>query len=674
MLSKIALRNTNKSVKDYAIYFFTLALGVCIFYMFNSIYAQQAMIGLTSRQSDSIMALTELLSYVSGFVAVVFGFLIVYANSFFIKRRKKEMGIYMTLGMEKSKISAILLIETSLMAVLALIVGLVCGVILSHFMSIFTARMFEANMEKFSFVFSSSAAIKSTLYFGIIFFIVIVFNMLAISRFKLIDLIYGGRKNEKLKIRNTKILTLIFILSMGILGAAYYLIVTNGMLTPDNTVTYAIILGCVGTVLFFFSLSGLLTTLIKGNKKIYYKNLNMFVVKQLGSKINTNFISISIVSIVLLFTIGIFATGYGLKDSLSKNLESAAVVDFSFYSDYVEGEDTKENFIGLKEYLDKQDGVKEYQTISVYSTEMYMNYFEQYFKNSKDVELSKVPVTCVSLSDYNTSMKMQGKKTASLNEDEYLMLSSVDMMEEYAKDILDGNAPMTIYGKTLYPAGKETGSIANNYQTLLFIIPDNVTKLYHTSNASNAEDDHQVYIQYLNVNCTNEETAMAINDYFANLTDKTRPSERQEQMGFILYDSKISLHEESINSSALFSFLSLYLGVVFMITCAAILAIQQLTSAEDNKDRYSLLNKLGADKKMIHKALFIQIMCYFLFPLLLACVHSYFGLTASLEAIKLYASINITSIVCLTAGFVLVLYGAYFIITYVSCKNIIDRT
>jgi putative ABC transport system permease protein len=124
MFYKLAVKNVTKSMKDYTVYFLTLMFGVCLFYMFNSIDSQTAMLKLSSSQQQAVKALTQIIGYVSVFISVVLGFLIVYANGFLMKRRKKELGVYMTLGMPKGKISIIIIVETLLIGLISLAVGL----------------------------------------------------------------------------------------------------------------------------------------------------------------------------------------------------------------------------------------------------------------------------------------------------------------------------------------------------------------------------------------------------------------------------------------------------------------------------------------------------------------------------------------------------------------------
>ncbi len=170
-----------RSFKDYAIYFLTLVLGVAIFYMFNSIDSQQAMLKMSESTREIIRLMIDMLGYVSIFVAVVLGLLIVYANNFLINRRKKEFGIYMTLGMGKRQISRIILLETILVGIISLIVGLVIGIFASQLMSILVAKMFEADMSEFTFVFSIDSCIKTCIYFAVMYGAVMIFNTFTIS-------------------------------------------------------------------------------------------------------------------------------------------------------------------------------------------------------------------------------------------------------------------------------------------------------------------------------------------------------------------------------------------------------------------------------------------------------------------------------------------------------------
>ena len=214
MLSKLSLKNIKKSIKDYTIYFFTLILGISIFYVFNALDSQTAMMDVSQSTQELIKLMMNMLSAVSVFVSFILGFLIIYASRFLMKRRNKEFGIYLTLGMSKRKISMILFFETLFIGILSLVVGLGLGTILSQLMSVIVVNMFEADLTKFTFVFSSSACIKTIIYFSVMYLFVMLFNTISVSKCKLIDLLHGNKKSEKLKLKNPIICIIIFCMSL----------------------------------------------------------------------------------------------------------------------------------------------------------------------------------------------------------------------------------------------------------------------------------------------------------------------------------------------------------------------------------------------------------------------------------------------------------------------------
>lgn len=319
-----------KSIKDYAIYFLTLVLGVGIFYMFNSLDSQQAMMKVSASQRDIIKLMVGILSYVSVFVAVVLGLLIVYANNFLVNRRKKEFGIYMSLGMGKRQISKIILLETIFIGIISLAVGIVLGVFASQFMSILVAKMFKADMTGFTFVFSKDACIKTCIYFAVMYIAVMFFNTLTVSRYKLINLLNATKKNEKVKIKNPFISILVFIIGASILGYAYWKVTADvqSMDTAEKMLP-PILMGITGTVLVFWSLSGFILQVVQMRKKTYLKDTNMFVLRQINNKINTMVASMSVICLMLFMTITILSSSLALRNSMERNLIEMTPVDLN---------------------------------------------------------------------------------------------------------------------------------------------------------------------------------------------------------------------------------------------------------------------------------------------------------------------------------------------------------
>ncbi|MDL0253020.1 FtsX-like permease family protein, partial [Clostridioides difficile] len=174
MYSKIAIKNVRKSFKDYSIYFLTLTLAICIFYSFNSIESQKALMEMNASTKSHVEMLKNMISYMSVFVSVILCSLILYANNFLVKKRNKELGIYMTLGMEKVKISKILVFETIIVGIVSLVSGLILGLLVSQGLSILLLKLFEFNMSEYNFVISISSIIKTIVYFGIMFLLVMI--------------------------------------------------------------------------------------------------------------------------------------------------------------------------------------------------------------------------------------------------------------------------------------------------------------------------------------------------------------------------------------------------------------------------------------------------------------------------------------------------------------------
>lgn len=661
MLMKLAIKNAGKSFKDYAIYFWTLVFGVCVFYMFNSIQSQQELMVVTESTNQALQALKKMLEYISVFVSIVLGFLITYANNFFIKRRKKELGIYLTLGMEKFKISIILVLETACIAIFALICGLALGIFLSQFMSVFTAKIFEADMTQYKFIFSPEASIKSMFYFGIMFLIVIIFNVFAISKCKLVDLLYGSRKNEKLRLNNTKVSIFVFLLSLIFIGVAYTLIIINGMTNINKVFFSSLLCGTIGTFLFFFSLTGFIVKIKQKQKHVYYKDLNMFVVRQLNSKINTNFISMSIVCLVLLLTIGVFSCGFSTQNVISKELKQSVPFDVSFMSFLDEEEgvyDTNQSMIEkLPPELQNDAFLYSYEEHFEYMQEG-VTYKDMMQSHIYDQYVLDLPISFISLTDYNDLAKIQGKNRIDLRNNEYAILTSNEQSSEEVEKIISRKTKINLLGKELNPYPTALNAVTCNQLTFInVIVPDEyVTNMTPTSMVANVISKDK-----------------DSGELFQNKLNEFTNSNPHEKLPFDHYLTKMDMYQASITTKAMVSFLAIYLGFVFLITSAAILAIQQLSEAEDNKYRYELLMKLGAENSMLNKALFHQIAIYFLLPLMLAVVHAVVGLKVANDVIRMFGKMDVVSSIVATSAFIILIYGAYFICTYIGSKNIIYK-
>lgn len=683
MLFKISLKNIRKSLKDYTVYFFTLILGVAIFYVFNAIDSQSVMLDVRENMMDIIKLMNDMLSGVSVFVSCILGFLIIYASRFLIKRRNKEFGIYLTLGMSKRKISAILFFETLLIGIVSLVAGLVIGTILSQFMSVIVANMFDADMTKFKFIFSMKACVKTLIYFAIMYVLVMIFNTFSISRCKLIDLLNAGKKTEKVTMKNPIICTIVFVIGVGILSYAYWM-VTRGVRTLNtfDKIGIPIALGCVATFLIFWSVSGFMIRIFTSIKSVYYKGVNSFVLRQFCSKINTTVFSTTVICIMLFITISVLSAALSMKDSLSKDLDSMCPVDVQLakysYDAMSEAYATSQNMnekdremledskLSIIETLnnsgfDAQKYFKDVAEYNIYNTGLTVKDTLGDINTDDYQFMADTIMPVMTIGDYNSVARLYGNSTYELNDDEYIIVADYKNMVMIRNQALKKGIILSVNGKEYKPRYNECkdGFVQIGVQNMndgILVVPDNAVKPQQVRNMGLSAD----------YRADTKEERYSIETQLDNLMKNI-----SFKKSFISWNSRIELAESSVGLGALVTFIALYLGIIFLISSAAILALRELSDSADNKERYGMLRKLGVDERMIDMALFKQIGIFFAFPLILALIHSVFGIKFINIILATMGMSSMAASIGLTLAFVAVIYGGYFLITYLCSRSII---
>lgn len=657
-LFKIAFRNIKKSIRDYSIYFITLVIAIAIFYLFNSIDSQTAMLKLNASTKAVVQTLVDLLSYVSVFVAIVLGFLIVYANNFIIKRRKKEIGVYLTLGMSNFRVSMILVLETMMVGIVSLVVGTILGIGLSQLVSVFTAKLFEADMTSFAFVFSLDALVKTIINFGVIYFIVMIFNVISLNRFKLIDLLYAKRKNEKIKIKNSWLIFFLFIISLVLIGYAYSLLYNNALLNGGQDFIVMLITGALGTFLFFLSVSGFLLKVISLQKRLYYRGLNIFILKQVNNKINTHVVSTTVISLMLLLTIGILSSSLSLANAMNASFRNNTPYDYSAVS----YEDNK--VLNFREESAYQDIVGEdYLFNYAYFDDLSMGdfiYKNNELYNQMDL-LFEVNMPAIKESDYNKLMELANNEDlkVQLADNRYILVATMSMSLDYYNEFLAKDGIIQI-GTTSLTCQEnhviETSITNRNGNEGFIVVSDDFVDEY-----GNVDPNCNLVGNYSGNKEANE-------DKFMELLQKYNSPKTK-----VIANTKIELSATGIGTSAMFTFLGLYLGIVFAIASGTVLAIEQLSEAFDNKERYRIINQLGASKKMANRSLLVQIGIMFIFPLTVALVHSFVALKEINYLISSIVNINIADNIIITTLFIVVAYGGYYLATYLASNRIINE-
>ena len=659
---KLIIKNVRKNIRDYLIYFLTLMISVSVFYAFNSISDQPAFSEMGMTKTLLYDQLGILLSTLTVLIAVVLAFLIIYANQFLLKRRKKELGLYMVLGMKKGRISRIFAGETFCVGVIALVTGLCLGVALSQGISLVALKLFAIELSKFQLVFSMGAFQKTALCFAVIFLLVMTFNVWSVSSVQLIDLLTAGRKNETSQNRSRLLPVLLFLVSLACILSSGVMFYRNGILPSRENRSFQVagILLVAGTFLFFYSLSTVFVQILRANSNVYLRGLNTFLVRQIGSKIRTNVFLMTIVCGLLTVTICAVSVGVSTALAMNELSGSATPYDLNVLSNVsMDGDSSILEYLASKD-ADLSGYAENMEQISIYEADFtYGSLFE-----GQNVELwpidegiSDSGVSVLAVSDFNRALKMQGKEPVALTENQYLLNCNYKGTFQYVEKALESHADLVLAGIPLQRASdtvlEETyfmTSVGNNDRGSL-IVPDAVVH-------SLTKDVNVLLVQY---------RPDADSDA---VLQKMIPIGLDDTHGY-RYAEKNMMYDMFYGLNALISFLCCYIGLIFLLICAALLALKQLTETTDNIYRYGLLQKLGAKKEQINRALLSQTAIFFAAPLAVAGIFSAVLMGKAMEIVEEFMNIHISTNLGFTVVLFLVVYGSYFLATYLSCKRMV---
>lgn len=614
MLFKLAVRNVRRSFRDYGVYLLTLTFGVCLFYTFNSLEGQGAMVYLAQVGNPIVEAIQTLMDVFSLFVAVVLACLLLYANRFLLRRRKAELGTYLLLGLEGSQVSRLLFLETGAVGLVSLCGGLALGVPASLGLSALTLSMFDLDLSgMLGLTFSPKAAGKTAAYFGLIFLLVMVFSGLQVSRAKLIDLLQAGRKNETVKERPASRSAAELALGCLCLAAAYAILLRFGMALAVAVpfLCWPMLgLGSLGTFLIFRSLSGFVLSFVRSHPRFYYRDLNLFTLRQWLSQVRTVCLSQTVICILLLLSIGVTASAIGLNSTLDSMTGAQSPFDIT-------AQNRDADWGGCVDFdaLLREGGFDP-------DRELAWRYDAVFYYNDTEVTGVEDASGAVRVSDLDALLARQGKAAYAGPLPALLNFNEAD--------------------------GLATGGLG----LTCVVIPDEL--------AGQLKVRRQVWsADYAG---DREETE-------ARLLPILRPERAPASLGDVSLrlESRLSIYMDLMGNKLLALFLGLYLGFTFLLSAAAVLALQQLSQAADNAGRYAALRRLGAEEKMLSRSARQQVALAFFLPLGLALVHSFVGMKAANDLISEVGRVDSAQSALVTALVLLAVYGGYFLATAAAC-------
>ncbi|WP_297439288.1 FtsX-like permease family protein, partial [uncultured Clostridium sp.] len=660
MYFKLALKNVKRSIKDYSVYFFTLILSITIFYSFNSIEAQKVMLDLTKAEGMALEMVNTVMGIFSFTISGVLVFLILYANRYLIKRRKKEFGIYLTIGMERGTVAKVLFYETLIVGFFSLLIGIIIGIFVSQGLGIFTAKLFDTTIVDFTFIVSISGILKTVICFVIIYILVLIFNSFSMRKITIIKLIRAKNKNENFILKNIWVSVILFLISIAMIGVAYQIALKEGIAILGEKQGIAIALGVVGTFFMFFSLAGFFLKIFQSIKSKYFTGLNSFILRQISSKMNSTFISMAVISLMLFVAICTLAGGFGINNAIRSNLESLTNFDImvsNYYGNNINNI-LKDNKIDISKYSDSYASVGYYNSDVKYSDLLSVAQREnEELKNYAPISTDRT-IKVITQSDINGILKILGKKQVEIKNNQYMLLSDVDAMKEPLKKVILDNKVISVAGKNLSPAKSRVindviniGMIKSNIAVI--VVNDSVVK------GEKAE--------FTNLLIKNAKDLDSLTEKLHKLSQEHKDGGHNN----ISIKTKDRLVASSTMLGISVSYVGIYIGFIFTIAAAGILSIQQLSEVSDNIERYRVLGKIGVDKKMIKKSILVQIGIYFFIPLLIGIIHSIVGLEISAGVVAIFGEVNFLDNIFISVGVLLVVYIGYFIMTYINAKNTI---
>ncbi len=724
MLCKLAWGNVRRAGRDYLVYLLTLTLGVTVFYAFNTISMQVDIAGIDEEGLAQVMG--SMLGYLTYFLAGVMAFLMVYANNFIMKRRKKEFGLYQVLGMGRGRVATIMALETVIVSVVAFVAGIVLGVGLSQLMTFFTASLFKTQIANFHFFFSVHAFNLTLACMLVMFVLTLLLNLRAVRRTKLIELMGAERRNESIKTRNPWIAIAIFAVGVALVGVAYYRLLRDGLpLTATDSklqeamsqfgITTAMV--TVGTFALFWGLSGMLIKLLQSLRSVYWRGLNMFTVRQLSAKVNTVCFSMGVIAMILFLAITSVTCGMSIANVMNENLERYNPVDVSqtyayytpdtldYYKEYVNpseadrmvladstvdlypawhgkgksagNNDETGKKVNIADVAGEHVQIDSYLSYpvggsnpSVTPSEMCKIMGEKLPKAFGGSNADAMGLYVTPASQYNKLRQMMGEEPVHIGHDQYLLTCDMggELVDMYTKYMAGGHA-LTLGGHELKPAtdksDEDTAAIANS---AMGSNPGTVV----VSDELLSQLNLQPYSSSLLVNYKQGmDTTEADESIKYTLLDNLLV-DGKEPGSWGTFITRSEMYAQAAQMNGLISYLAIYIGFVLVVACAAILSIQQLSNVADGSRSYRVLAQIGCDDRQIRHSVMAQQAVFFLFPLAVGLAHSFVALKVIIELVSIFGNMSIGGTVGLTCAIFLAAYGGYFLVTYLMSTGMVQ--
>lgn len=678
MLIRLALRNVRHFSRDYLIYFLTLTIAVSLFYCFNA-SGSMGLLTDVEELPDTIPGILDNLSQIMGKLSIlnafILGFLVLYANQFLITRRRQEFGIYHVLGMKRSSMSLILLLETMIIGIISLIMGLLLGILLSQLICTFTASLFVVHV-RYHFIFSLKALLITLFSFSTIYLITIIFNTLILSQSRLTSLLYGYARFPHLSA--TRLRTALFFLLGALLSlAAGWFILMHEDDLFSIPMGLAALLLIIGSLLFFLAVSAALFVFFHRSRIFCYRALNCFILRQITIRLRTGYLSVSIICIMLFLSITTLTAGLSVNNTLNSEIGSLTPYSFSLIHRY--------DLMGETDDFSHRRFEREIRQLELPEKKiLYQRFFHTFaseftfprlcaLMESLDVnvpwELRQLdePLEIMPLSYYNQLREDHGLSRVTLQPGETILCSSNSRFSALMQELALHQPHIMVFGHTMQilPAAQTTlrpctASSASDSDAAFLVVSDALIPISAES-----------YCDYWNV----ELKAYVPTQRFAQMVDEAlwADGEYQLTMQGAYTENSDQVHEDSVGTSVIYTYLGLYTGIILLIASSVVISLQQLSMTQNRRTSYEILRRLGASEKMTRHAILLQNLTYFILPLSLALIHSIFGICFIYGIVSQLGKGHILISVFEALGIFAIIYLLYFLITYIGSRAMTEN-
>lgn len=652
--SKFALNNLVKNKRFILPYILSTIFTIASFYILTSLSLGKNL----DKLPQGISATKQVLGFGVIVIAIFSAIFLFYTYSFLIKRRVREFGLYSVLGMTKKQIARILILETIFIAVITLVFGLAFGLLFDKLMLLVLLKLFTAGVS-FGFVITPIAVFLTILLFGGIFFLLLIYTVIKISRLKIVALLKEENNGE----REPKARFILAILGLGLTGYGYYLAQTIQNPIKAITMFFIAVLAVIfGTYLIFMAVSITVLKLMKNNKTFYYKPKNFISVSGLLYRMKRNAVglaNICILSTMVLVTMGTTSALYaGSEDAYNTRFPRDIIIN-GYRSTEGKLAEIEKNV--KKVTQDAGVETKDLVSYNMLNVVGRLNGTEINYESEFTGSFDKIKsIVVLELKDYNKVSKEQ--KT--LNDGETLLF--IDKKGKYeANEIAVQGVNLKIKEKlTDFPGALGTAA-ANIMDTYYVVVKDNAdvkkieSALKKKLNISDGEGEIFNYVGF-------------------NISDKSKEAKVIENFKQLEKEGNINIEGKAENETnfkgfyASFLFIGVFISMIFVVSQVVIMYYKQISEGYEDKGKFGIMRKVGLTDKQIKQSIRSQVLMIFFAPLAVATLHTVVAYPFIEKILKLFLATD-NNVFLIALAVTIAVFAVFYLIVYLITSRIYYR-